>query len=145
MTELPDLPSALIRLAVHDLELVESDSRYRVSMDYWHRPNTSIFGCTLSFDFKYCNVCLAGAVLAKSIGVAPDAIMRLCDLEPVVSNKMVALDNFRVGKINRALSYMNHTHKENVEDREVVPYEQDPKFFKAEMLEIADYLETFEL
>ena len=36
--KLPGKPSALIRLALHDLALVERSKKYRVDMGSWHMP-----------------------------------------------------------------------------------------------------------
>lgn len=54
---LPTKPSALLRLALEDLEAVEADKKYKVAMGKWHEPNGA------------CKVCLAGSVLAKTLQV----------------------------------------------------------------------------
>ena len=56
MSELPDKPSELIRLALADLRKCEADPRYLIDMAQWHRPVTS----------ELCHVCLAGAVMART-------------------------------------------------------------------------------
>ncbi len=82
-------PSALIRVALEDLETCEQDPHYKIYMNDWH----STFG-------DQCDVCLAGAVMAQSLG-AP----RNCDLTPVgftaeVETRLFALDSFRKGYVH---------------------------------------------
>lgn len=57
---LPDKPSELLRLAIADLRSVAKDSRYRVAMSEWHNP---------TLGRSACYVCLAGAVMATTLGV----------------------------------------------------------------------------
>ena len=63
MKELPNKRSELIKVAIADLELVEKDKNYTLNMDQWHVPIIEDF----NLDFKSCAVCLAVAVMAKSL------------------------------------------------------------------------------
>lgn len=59
---LPELPSALIRLAVKDLEACQHDKRYHINMRTWH--------CAEELGLEVCTVCLAGSVLAQECHVS---------------------------------------------------------------------------
>lgn len=90
MTKLPNKLSDLLMLALTDLEQVENDPRYKVSMLHWHEPNGK------------CSVCLAGSVMARTLR-APLA-------EPLApsdfgsnAQKLRALDDVRTGRIRFAL------------------------------------------
>lgn len=93
--KLPDKPSALIRLALRDLEKCERSPKYKVEMAYWHDPNGK------------CKVCLAGSVMAKSLGVGPNQQLHPQDLEDAdTQRKLFALNAFRVGGIHGGLEEM---------------------------------------
>lgn len=74
MKKLPNKLSELIRLAMKDLELVENDEKYKVDMDMgsWHFPWFSEEAEHFDVDdeVEVCNVCLAGAVMAKTLDYA---------------------------------------------------------------------------
>jgi hypothetical protein len=61
MQILPDKTSELLEVALRDLEACEADPKYRVAMHTWHHYLT---------PEDVCLVCLAGAVMAKSLDVA---------------------------------------------------------------------------
>lgn len=128
---LPDKPSELIELALADLEKVEADrEHYRVDMGAWHEPK-----------YGLCYVCLAGAVMAKTMNFS-----RIDSVDPVNSvhspgdeNKLMALNEFRVGMIDHGLHYMGITDKaELLPDRlEHEPYAARPVIFKGQMRALA--------
>ena len=68
---LPEKPSAFLRHAVSDLKKCEDDPNYRVTMYNFHSPNMDgrVF------------VCLAGAVMAKSLNANPYRWMTPGDFE----------------------------------------------------------------
>ena len=55
--------SALLALAIGDMERMLADSRYQPDSGEWHRPH----GPT-----GRCHACLAGAVVAGTLGASPD-------------------------------------------------------------------------
>lgn len=68
---LPRKLSALLTLGLDDLREVERDPNYRVRMDCWHSREWRYRGTMgLVFDDCPCNVCLAGAVMAKTLDVS---------------------------------------------------------------------------
>lgn len=130
---LPDLPSALIRVAVRDLEAVEQDERYIVDMETWHDPSNVP---------DVCSVCLAGAVIARA-GNSPMHNISPFNFESIdVRFKLCALDSFRSGDIAVGVAYMYMPGRNTmIKDRDITEYDLDPARFKREMLVLADDLE----
>jgi len=90
---LSDTPSVLLREAMDDLRLMEKAPGYKIDMDYWNQP----LG-----DGK-CRVCLAGATMVRRVNPTACSPMLLGLRD---AQKMRALNNFRVGWIGNALSYL---------------------------------------
>ena len=142
--KLPDRPSALIRLAMRDLDEVEADPHYEIDMMEWH---TGILKGDKKFGDLPCRVCLAGAVMAKTLGqdVEVDARPDHSDgFTPEEVAKLFALNYFREGNVTKALdempTWIEFEHLAHL-NREVVEYADDPEMFHEKMLEIADDLE----
>ena len=119
---LPPIGPELIRVAIRDLEAAERDPAYKIDMAYWH---------DLLFDDR-CHVCLAGAVLAKSLHLDPGAQFhpRRYDHRrdsKTVSDKMLWLDDARRGMPVLGISFP------------VASYLIDPRLFKKQLLWIADH------
>lgn len=111
MKTLPDKPSESIRLALTDLRACEADPLYNVGMGDWHRPCDGV-----------CHVCLAGAVMAKSLECPREksfvpSMIKSAYMEraagvsaeqfQVLTNKLTAIDRFRSGYIGPAFSALN--------------------------------------
>ena len=84
--KLPRKPSDLLALALNDLRKVEKSKKYRVGMYVWHRP---------ALDSTPCEVCMAGAVMAKTLGVSRYESRLPDSFPPPVECKLDALDAFR--------------------------------------------------
>jgi len=91
---LPEKLSALIRLAVADAKSCEADSKYELNMSTWfHRGEDE------------CSVCMAGAVMARTLGVpegaefAGPAVYR----DRAITNALFAVNYTRIGDIHSAL------------------------------------------
>lgn len=104
---LPDKPSDLIRLAVHDLSVVEKlPKRFKVNMAEWHTPNGA------------CKVCFAGAVMAISMKLpAKDSVCLGIDefynedterklFTGRDTKKLKALNLFRCGHVSLGLDLL---------------------------------------
>jgi hypothetical protein len=135
---LPDLPSALIRAALDDLREVEASEDYRVDMGIWHvrtRPGGP------------CMVCLAGAVMAKSLGLGAgsgDYSSHNPGDFPEEKVKLMALEWFRCGEVGVGLRQMSQDRKVIPLGRHVVEipnYDTDPEGFHAALRSMADGLE----
>jgi hypothetical protein len=93
-TTLPSKPSDLIELALADLRKCEAQSdKYKIKMSEWHLPYA--FG-------KKCAVCLAGAVMAQTLG-APVAVTAGPRQYPENDPALVALNYLRTGDIYYAV------------------------------------------
>lgn len=128
-------PSDLMRQAIHDLERAEADSRYSVSMWLWHDE----------FNGQ-CAVCLAGAVIAFSLGMEPNKCASPSTYShDYIWSRLHALDDFRTGDIRLGLMMMGLVQLEErvkPERCKIALYESNPALFKADMLKLADTLET---
>lgn len=104
ITELPSKLSDLLALALNDLKAVEADPNYTVDMKNWHRPDKDV-----------CAVCLAGAVMAKSLGVARDNSSNPDFFGKDVGLKLLDLDSLRCGVVpnDMRLSRNVHSYREN--------------------------------
>lgn len=130
---LPDKPSELIRLALADLALCAADPNYRIDMTDWHSPDNGV-----------CQVCLAGAVMAKSLNAPPAAGLHWIDF-PDNSHKIESLNDFRMGDVGRALAVLDIDVPDDgdyVFNRTITPYDKDPDAFMADMRHLADDLDA---
>ena len=140
-TTLPTKPSELIRVALRDLRACEADDRYVVNMWRWHWPTTDHRGR------KVCAVCLAGAVLAKTIGAPRERRIVDYDLSKSLENGLDALDCFRLGRIDFGLELLNFDLSAldaqwTQYARESEYYESDPDEFHRRMKNLANYFES---
>jgi hypothetical protein len=123
ITMLPDKPSELLTLALADLESVESDPRYVIDMDLWHKPYRD-----------RCAVCLAGAVIARTMGESPRVMLTVADFPEAISPKLFALNDFRMGYISLALSDLGIRKPSSIPAGvHVTPYNIDRDKFFADM------------
>lgn len=124
MNNLPNKPSELILLALHDLELCEADKNYKIAMGTWHIPHK-----------KYCSVCFAGAVMAKELNYPLEKYVGWSSVscEPE-HKKFVALDNFRTGATIMAFGFMGLKSNLGYEfDRSICQYKDNKTKFKEDM------------
>ncbi len=129
---LPTLPSALIRVALKDLKTCEEDDNYRINMSRWHASDQNGF----------CEVCMAGAVMAQTIGtdITTHQGPRGFD-DAVLRDTFYAINLFRVGYIEDALACLKCPAV--MEDRvDTVHYMDDRELFFTQMNSIADDLEV---
>lgn len=119
MNKLPDTPSALIRVAIADMEKVLSmPQRYRIVMNTWHNPIDIYTQEEFASEDMRCCVCFAGSVMAQTLGIDDKLSVDVADDEvafmvrsikkngdfhtPVyidedTSRKLFALNEFRAG------------------------------------------------
>ena len=100
-SKLPDTPSALIRVALADLQKCIDDPMYKIDMRTWHKPVD---------NGKHCSVCLAGSVLAKTFKVPPrESVPTPRPFARRFSSdckKLLALNSFREGAFFEGLILM---------------------------------------
>lgn len=117
---LSDKLSDLLELALSDLEFCENDSRYVIDMQQW-----LVDGC---------RVCLAGAVMAKTLNM--DHVISVFDLDDC--GKFLAINDARVGDVYTA---GRHLGKELIGyNIPVVPYEENKELFKSQLNGLIHYL-----
>lgn len=132
---LPRLPSALIRVGVRDLEACERDGRYEVHMYDWHRNRRG-----------KCSVCLAGAVMAQTLGRSPSDDLEPYFFETDTALALDALNSLRMGIASTALIDLGLVTVGDAPsiihlNRTIPRYQLDPPAFKKAMLDYADFLE----
>ena len=138
---LPTTPSELIRAALADLHACEHDDLYVVDMEEWHTP-------VYDYDGEGCAVCLAGAVMAQTLGAPREQAISTHDLAGYgssVEDGLRALDCFRRGLLKYGLEWLHHDVNELSEEyeqfaSEVVYDQADPDEFHDRMHRLADYL-----
>lgn len=108
---LPEKPSALLELALNDLEAVEKLPRYMVDMVDWHQLRTVYIMAKDGLGTEshvVCSVCLAGAVLAVSLKVPEDLrITPLALKDRRLSTKLLTIDDLRIGDVKSALDNLD--------------------------------------
>lgn len=125
MDTLPDKPSALIRLAIQDVEKLEAARPFGLLQELqstdWHSPVKTLAQVHLLDLMKKMEV---------------DATV------PEVDCKLRALDLFRTGSVAVGLVTMGLEHPQELAPYiEVHAYLHHPEAFKADMLALADRLE----
>lgn len=139
--KLPDKPSELIELALKDLETVEKLSiLYKVDMATWHDK--------LVLFKQKCKVCLAGAVIACSLGESVFKHIRPEDFkgtDPDTYYKLISLNYFRMGDIYSGLRTF-YKDKDNPDlysqfsDRDITHYTASVRDFRTDMENLVTYL-----
>lgn len=136
MIPLPDKASALIRLALKDLEEVEKLPGFEVRMNVWLK----------NFIDAPCSVCFAGAVMVRSLfDVTSQDALPVQGASPGyfdydTSCKLNALDAFRCGDVFEGLRTMGFLG--SIQPWTIARYEEHAEGFKSDMRELAAYLET---
>lgn len=129
--KLPNKPSKLIRVALKDLELVEQDNNYSIYMGDWHMPLGD-----------KCSVCLAGSVIARTLNTPLDAEVDPLDFNLITKNKLLALNQFRVGYIGQGLHFLDIEQPKNTKTFVYIPhYDENPILFKERLSQMADSFE----
>lgn len=130
---LPRRLSDLLELAIEDLEKCEANGRYDIDMGHWHLPLRD--GCA---------VCLAGGIMAQTMGVDVKTKVRYPwhRWPDYIAARMCALNSLREGEIARALEHIGRGSEPHpfTNENYPVPYEKDPEAFKSVMRCIANDL-----
>ena len=105
MKRLPDKMSDLIRLSLIDEAKAQRSPRYIMDMNNWHQPELDSYDNPVE-DPDYCNVCLAGAVIAFSLGGEWGKSLEPEDFRNGNVMKLHALDKLRQGYLYAAAECM---------------------------------------
>jgi len=129
--KLPDKPSELITLALHDEDKAHKSKKYKVDMGFaWHEPNGA------------CSVCLAGSVMAFSLNADIKKPLIPTDMGDEEERKLRALNFVRMGDINTTLNLMNVRNDAIIEDVEVTDYSEDRNEWRKDMRGIVKLLKS---
>ena len=136
--------SEAIRQSLDDLRACEDDPKYAIFMGTWHSPMTDGFS---KIDDTVCEVCLAGAVMAKRLGFKPYEFIEpdFCDVGENAP-MLRALDLIRLGEIPAALSRIGIKPTGELANPVSVPsYDNDRERFYTNLECIAATLEEYGL
>lgn len=129
---LPDKPSALILLALHDLAKVERQKKkFVVDMGAWvERLNGK------------CAVCLAGSVMVSTLGLPlPEGRYdEIVPMETRFSRKLYALNYFRGGEMDDAFHALQLAKPDAIPDDIKVASYSNKTTFKRDMRKMAALL-----
>jgi len=97
--------STLLRIAVEDAKAVARMKGYKLNMSVWHQPDS----------YGICHVCMAGAVVARSLGFAKVYVAPLDeeDIDREVSDRMLAINYMRNGNFYGAFSQLGGCYEDN--------------------------------
>ena len=158
--EIPAAPKSLsdnIIMALKDLDDSEKDENYVIDMDHWHKPEK------MGNQGIICNVCFAGAVLAKTLRLKNDIIVNDFSRLPIDwMLALQALDDVRIYDIGAALrTFYPGMHEDDIKAAEKMvmyqldfeqlqkqeneAYEDNPMLFKSNMRKIANELKKLGL
>jgi len=97
---LPNTLSGMIRIALKDEDRVFKSSKYYIDMSEWHLPPE--YGP--HENSKVCRVCLAGAVMAGTLGLSLTACETPNSILPDhEADRLASLDYIRTGDVRMAL------------------------------------------
>ena len=123
-------PSELIRVALNDLMRCYNDSEYVVSMGAWHVPNLAS-----------CQVCLAGAVMAKTLGSDSNQLFGPSSFSRPIDSILWALNELRMGAVSSAFGYLELGFAGGSKfNRDITSWHVDSIRFMGDMNQLADDL-----
>jgi len=92
MTELPKKASVFLTMALHDLELLESNPYYRIDMEKFCNPDV---------ENNICSICLTGAVMANQFDLDKNNnYLPTDDLFGVWKEPLMCLEDVRLGSFD---------------------------------------------
>jgi hypothetical protein len=110
VAELPNKLSALLRLAVQDAQKCEAMPEvYTLDMNKWHFPQSG----------GACQVCMAGAVMAQTLGAEPGHVMApyFFGLESI-EFQLEAINAMRLGHFEGAMEYLHGSREADAEEQQ---------------------------
>lgn len=117
-------------------------------MDRWHSPYAA--GDDL-YKSKVCHVCLAGSVMAQTLGAKPDDWLFPASYKSSLAAKLNALDCFRIGQIYSGIFQLARLNSNLIGLTVLYPkrvpitsYSKSPKKFKSDMRKLAKTLRKIE-
>jgi hypothetical protein len=92
MNKLPETLSGSITVALYDMELCLNDPDYAIDFSDWHQRYQN-----------YCNVCMGGAVMAKTFKWSVHQNATPSSVTDSEEHKLYALNSVREGRIDSAI------------------------------------------
>jgi len=145
ISKLPDRVGDLIRLAVKDLTLCEANPDYTVDMGKWHYYDD---------ERGVCEVCLAGSVIAQSLGFNKGTTSDPSIFVREINHKLNMLNFCRYfppqlvdpdyAVLRKLFANYDKVHKSD-EAFESAEYEEDPGQFKEDMLALANLMDRYDV
>ncbi len=139
--KLPGRPSKLIEIALIDLAKVERSKKYTVNMEFLHEHILES-----SMMKSECLVCLAGAVLVKTVKIPFKAdyvgFGQLRDAGIKEAPALDALDDFRVGFVHNGLERLGINFMGYGLSRSITPYDISKNQFRADMVKLMEDLKA---
>ena len=131
-------PSVLLETAVADMKLCLADERYEIDMLTWYEPAET--------PNQKCLVCLAGAVLAQTVGFGTsNNISHVFSHLYGFRNQMYAINMFRLGGISEGLRWLYGKYTGEGETMNVNDFmESNPEPFFASMEKVIKRLKEIE-
>ena len=141
---LPDLPSALMKVAQADLRTCEADPRYRIDMQNWHgteeRAGQENDGT--KEPQEPCPVCMAGSMMAMRLD-APEGARRTPEDYPYpLRRKLRAVNLLRGGHVRSALAILQTDYQGSVPQIEIGHYHVNPEGFHQRIGQLIEALES---
>lgn len=110
---LPSKPSDLAELALRDMRKAIGSPHYHINMRVFHKPN------------KTCAVCVAGAVMAFTLGVPHNEYLGPGDFPEYIRGKLYAIDCLRSGAVGAAFFDLGRSQEKGEKfDRRIAPYKE---------------------
>lgn len=136
---LPDTPSDLILAALEDFMGLLTEPDYVIDLEIWHQPAVNVFNP----DEEICKVCLAGAIMAKRLGVKKHEHSSPQRFPIETSHKLCALDYFHRGEVTKGLLSMGNSGKAPYERYPIPEYDpENPHLFVEAMHQLAHELKA---
>ena len=96
--KLPDDLGSLLRLSLNDLIELVGNTDYKIDVVEWHRP------IYYNGNFQFCEVCLAGSVLANTLEIDKELNFYHCVFDTETERKLLAIELCRAGEICNAVA-----------------------------------------
>ncbi|MCZ6897657.1 MAG: hypothetical protein O7D95_02960 [Betaproteobacteria bacterium] len=119
--------SQWVELALDDLKKVERSPKYSIDMGTWHEPNGT------------CAVCMAGSIMAKTLGADIELDVMPDDYSDKIRRALEAIDYIRVGNIMSAIKVFTTTP---IHDFDVMSYDDDKNLWRQDMRKIIKMLKA---
>ena len=128
-------PSELLRCALTDLMRCNNDPLYNIEMGSWHSPHTG--------GSNQCDVCLAGSVMAQSLGANAVHWLMPANYKGEVQAPLLALDSMRMGSVGAAFHQLGLNPEQGRNfSCGITPWEISPTNFLVQMFQLADDLDA---